>query len=252
MLTARRKELLLDMLQRDGVIVAKTVAASWQLSEDTIRRDLRELAAEGKLQRVHGGALPASLAMGDFAARRTVGSAGKAAIGAAAAGMVEAGQTIVLDGGTTAQQMARQLPAGLQATVITHSPTIALELVQHSGVEVILIGGRLFKHSIVTSGAMASEAIERIRADSFFMGVTGVHPTAGLTTGDAEEAATKRALSRRCAETYVLASAEKIGAASPFTVIALDQTAAVITDADAPRASLSALRKRGVRVIRAT
>jgi DeoR/GlpR family transcriptional regulator of sugar metabolism len=252
MLTARRKELLLDMLQRDGVIVAKAVAAAWHLSEDTIRRDLRELAGDGKLQRVHGGALPASPAVGDFAARRAVGSAGKAAIGATAAGMVESGQTVVIDGGTTAQQMARQLPASLQATVITHSPTIALELVHHAEVEVILIGGRLFKHSIVTSGAMASEAIERIHADTFFMGVTGVHPTAGLTTGDADEAATKRALSRRCAETYVLASAEKIGAASPFTVIALDQTAAVITDADASRASLAALRKRGVRVIRAT
>jgi DeoR/GlpR family transcriptional regulator of sugar metabolism len=252
MLTARRKEMLLDALRRDGHIVAKTVAEQWNLSEDTIRRDLRELAAEGKLQRVHGGALPASPAVADFAARQQVASSGKVLIGAAAARMVQRGQTVVIDGGTTAQQVARHLAVDLAATVITHSPTIALELVGHRDVEVIIIGGRLFKHSVVTSGAMASEAIERVRADIFFMGVTGVHPTAGLTTGDAEEAATKRSLAGRCAETYVLASAEKIGAASPFTVVGLADITGVITDPQAPRSTLAALRKRAVHVIRAT
>jgi len=252
MLTARRKEMLLDALRRDGQIVAKSLATTWDLSEDTIRRDLRELAAEGKLQRVHGGALPASPAVADFAVRQQVGTSGKVKIGAMAAGMVETGQTVVIDGGTTAQQVARHLAVDLTATVITHSPTIALELVGHRDVEVIIIGGRLFKHSVVTSGALASEAIERIRADIFFMGVTGVHPTAGLTTGDAEEAATKRSLARRSAETYVLASAEKLGAASPFTVVGLSEVAGIITDPQAPRAAVAALRKRSVEVLRAT
>lgn len=249
MLTARRKELLMTMLDNEGQIVAKSVAAAWGLSEDTIRRDLRELAADGRLQRVHGGALPASPAVADFATRAHVAGPGKEAIGALAAGMVRPGQTIVIDGGTTARQVARQLPLDLTATVITHSPTIAVELVAHLSIDVIVIGGRLFKHSVVTSGAIASEAIERIRADVFFMGVTGVHPTAGLTTGDAEEAATKRLLASRCAETYVLASAEKIGAASSFTVVALEQVAAVITDPDAPQSTLAELRARGVDIL---
>lgn len=248
MLTARRKELLLHMLATDGQIVAKSVAQTLELSEDTIRRDLRELAAEGKLQRVHGGALPASPAIADFAARTQLASSGKEKIGARAAHIVQTGQTVVIDGGTTAQQVARQLPLHLTATVITHSPTIALELVDHSDIEVILIGGRLFKHSVVTSGAIANEAIARIHADLFFMGVTGVHPTAGLTTGDAEEAATKRALSARCAETYVLASAEKLGAASPFSVVEFSDIAGVITDSDAPQATLAQLRALGVEV----
>src|SRR6187551_2378558 len=100
MLTARRKDLLLELLTSDGQIVAKTVAATLGLSEDTIRRDLRELAAEGKLQRVHGGALPASPAVGDFAARQHLASTGKQAIGAFAARMVRTGQTVVIDGGT--------------------------------------------------------------------------------------------------------------------------------------------------------
>ena len=98
----------------------------------------------------------------------------------------------------------------------------------------IIVGGRLFKHSVVASGAAAHEAIGRISADVFFLGVTGIHPTAGLTTGDADEAAIKRAWSQRSAETYVLGSGEKIGAASPFEVLPLAAVTAVLTDSAAP------------------
>ena len=83
----------------------------------------------------------------------------------------------------------------------------------------IIVGGRLFKHSVVAAGAVAHEAIGRVSVDLFFLGVTGIHPTAGLTTGDADEAAIKRAWTERAAETYVLGSGEKIGAASAFEVV---------------------------------
>src|ERR1041385_8696977 len=94
MLTRQRKEYLLDLLRKTGQIVAKAVSEELGLSEDTIRRDLRELAAEGKLQRVHGGALPASAAVGDFAARQQLAPEGKVAIGRAAAKLVRAGQVV--------------------------------------------------------------------------------------------------------------------------------------------------------------
>ena len=251
MLTAHRRALILDVLARDGQLIAKDLATELDLSDDTIRRDLRELAADGRLQRVHGGALPASPAVADFSVRRHVATEGKTAVGRAAAALVRPGQTVLIDGGTTAQQLARHLPPDLAATVITHSPTIACELVSHPSIEVLLIGGRLFKHSIVTCGSIAMEAILQVSADAFFMGVTGVHPTAGLTTGDAEEAAVKRALSRRAAETYVLATSEKIGAASPFTVIPLQESTAVIIESSTPDTQVRALRRKGVELIRA-
>ena len=153
MLTTHRKQHILEVLRRSGQIVAKDLSQELGLSEDTIRRDLRELAAEGLLQRVHGGALPASPAIGDFAARLNVATDEKRLIGLAAAGIVRAGQVVILDGGTTAVQIARHFPADLKATVVTHSPTIAIELVEHRNIEVILIGGRLFKHSVVVVGA---------------------------------------------------------------------------------------------------
>jgi DeoR/GlpR family transcriptional regulator of sugar metabolism len=151
-LTSHRKQHILDVLRRTGQVVAKELSQELGLSEDTIRRDLRELAAEGLLQRVHGGALPASPAMGDFASRLNVATDEKRMIGRAAARMVHPGQVVILDGGTTAVQIARHFPAELRATVVTHSPTIAVELVENGNIDVILIGGKLFKHSVVSVG----------------------------------------------------------------------------------------------------
>src|SRR4051812_20966958 len=153
MLTRHRKELLLARLRQDGQIVAKSLSEELALSEDTIRRDLRELAAEGLLQRVHGGALPLDVpmspAMGDFAARQQISSDAKPAIARAAAAMIPPGHVVFIDGGTTAVQLARALPPDLRCTVVTHSPSVAVELSGHPLIDVILIGGRLFKHSIV-------------------------------------------------------------------------------------------------------
>src|SRR5690349_9255417 len=110
MLTSQRKLILLDLLRQEGRLVAKTIAARLDVSEDTIRRDLRELAGEGLLQRVHGGALPASPAMADFAARQHISTDDKSAIGRAAAQLIQPGQVVFLDGGTTSAQLVRHLP----------------------------------------------------------------------------------------------------------------------------------------------
>lgn len=248
MLTSQRRAAILDALRRDGGVIAKDLATSWQISEDTVRRDLRDLASEGLLQRVHGGALPISAAAGDFEARRSVAPAEKQQVARLAAALVSDGQTIFIDGGTTGQALCRALPAALRATVITHSPTIAVELAAHRNVDLILIGGRIYWHSVVATGAIAAEQIAAITADLFFMGVSGVHPDAGLTTGDAEEAAIKRSISRRASETYVLASSEKLGTASPFRVVRFADVAAAITDStDEPM--LDELRRGGLAIV---
>lgn len=251
MLTTQRKQKILTVLKQEGQIVAKDVSQAMGVSEDTIRRDLRELAREGLLQRVHGGALPASPAMADFAGREQLRHEGKVAIGIAAAAMIERGQVAILDGGTTSREIARHLPLDLEATIVTHSPTIALELLNHPNVEVILIGGRLFKHSIVSVGVAVIEAIRQIHADTFFMGVTGVHPKTGLTTGDYEEAAVKRALSRAAAETFVLASAEKLNAASPYEVIGLAEVNGIITERSVSDELVKPYAELGITIFRA-
>jgi DeoR/GlpR family transcriptional regulator of sugar metabolism len=252
MLTQQRKGHILAVLRRDGQVVAKALSAELSLSEDTIRRDLRELAQEGLLQRVHGGALPASPAVADFSGRQQVAPDEKIAIGRAAATLVQPGQVVFIDGGTTAVQMARHLDSSLRATVVTHSPSVALELLPHAGIEVVMIGGRLFRHSIVNVGAGAVEEIKRIRADIYFMGVTGIHPDAGLSTGDLEEANIKRALMTASAETVVLTSSEKLGGASAYVIAPIGDVATIVVSDKVPHATLAPYKKLDIAIVRAT
>lgn len=249
MLTRERKDHILAILRRDRRLIAKDVAQELALSEDTIRRDLRELAAEGLLQRVHGGALPAAPAMAGYAERGALSPEGKAAIGRAAAAMVQAGQVVILDGGTSALQVARHFAPDLRATVVTHSPSVAVALAEHPLIEVELIGGRLYKHSLVAMGAVAAGMIAGIQADFYFMGASGIHPDLGCTTGDAEEAAIKRLLARQSAETVLLASAEKLGAVAPFRVMGLGEVGTMIVEAGLPEETYESFRQAGPAIV---
>lgn len=248
MLTKQRKSLLLERLATDGRIVAKELALELGLSDDTIRRDLRELAYEGHLQRVHGGALPIAPADVNLAARQQIASASKQRVGKVAAGLIQANSVIILDGGTTALQVVKHLPHELVCTVVTHSPTIAVALADHPLIKVIMIGGVLYRHSMVNVGAAAIESMSHIRADYYFMGITGVSAEEGLSTGDLEEAHVKRALSARAAETILLASEEKLGVASSYVVMPLKNASGIVLNGKVTRSLTNALKRQGLDV----
>ncbi|MDP9552116.1 UNVERIFIED_ORG: DeoR/GlpR family transcriptional regulator of sugar metabolism [Enterobacter mori] len=249
MLTSQRKKLILEKLGAEGQVQSKALSMLFDVSEDTIRRDLRELAAEGRLQRVHGGALPSSSAIAPFAERQSVKMDAKKRVARKGAQLISSGQVVIVDGGTTTSELITFFPPDLRITVVTHSPSIALGLVDHPSIEVILIGGRLYKHSIVAVGAAAIEGIENIHADLFFMGVTGIHPEAGLTTGDFEEACIKRAFSGRAAETVVLASPEKVNTASSFVIGDVSSVNTIIVEDNTDKEWIRAVSEKGVSVV---
>jgi DeoR/GlpR family transcriptional regulator of sugar metabolism len=230
MLAGQRKDHLLAILAREGRVVAKSVAAELDVSEDSIRRDLRELAAVGACVRVYGGALPAPPADRPLAERRGLATASKERVAREAVDRIRPSSTVVLDAGTTTLAMTGLLPDGL--TVFTPSPEVALAVARDSDARVVMIGGELMRHSMVTGGALALEAAAHIGADAMFMGAAGVHPEHGLTTGELDDAVTKRALAQRCTDVYVLASEEKVGAVSRYPIIPLDAVTAVIVDPD--------------------
>lgn len=251
MFASQRKQQILQILAVEKQVMSGELSQRFNVSEDSIRRDLRELAGEGKLQRVHGGALPVSAAIAPIETRKNVQIASKQAIARRAAALIQPGQVVIIDGGTTTEEMVRCLPTDLACTIVTHSPGIAVALVERPLIEVILIGGRLFKHSVVTVGASALEGIARINADLFFMGVTGVHDSAGFTTGDYEEAAIKRALAARAAETIVMASQEKLNSASAFAIGELSLASTLIIDGLLDEALQAKLTQHGIETIRA-
>lgn len=253
MLTRQRKQLILDRLRATGQILAKDLSRELAISEDTIRRDLRELAAQGQLTRVHGGALPAAPAMSVLNERAKISSAEKTAIARAAIDMLYEDQTIILDGGTTTLELARQFPLDLKATVITHSPIVAAELLstRRPNLRLITIGGTIYHHSGVAVGTTVFQSIQSIRADVFFLGATGVHFQSGITTGDLEESHIKKAMMDQAGEVVLMASQEKINASGPFKIADLSEIATIIVAHALPDNLDQSLKDAACRVLRA-
>jgi DeoR/GlpR family transcriptional regulator of sugar metabolism len=251
MLTQQRKQFLTERLRRDGQLLAKPISQELGVSEDTIRRDLRELAAEGLLRRVHGGALPVSpAAVLSAAERERAPSAEKRALAAAAARLVGAGQAVLLDGGSTNLLLARELPRDLSATILTSSPAVALALSEHERLEVVLLGGRMVRRAGTTSGPEAIDAIRTVSADLCFLGVCSLDAAAGITCAEREELFVKRAMIERSAEVVAVATADKLGAVAPHVVAPIGELTRLLTSELASEERLAPYAAAGVELVR--
>ena len=251
MLAAERRDLLVMRLRRDGKLVARDLAQELGVSEDSLRRDLRELAAAGLCQRVYGGALPFSPATGAFTARLAVATESKRLVAVRAVALVSHGSTVILGGGTTALAVTAALPQDLYARIVTPSPATAAALVDHPTVDVFMLGGRLLKQSASVCGAVTAEAAIKISADIYLLGVAGVHGKEGFTTGDPDEAAMERILVGRAADN-MCSPARKSSARWRRTMwSARSEVAGIITDAGPENSTLRQLSDQGVQVIHA-
>jgi DeoR/GlpR family transcriptional regulator of sugar metabolism len=229
-LTAERRQAILAWVERDGKVVASELVASLGVSEDTVRRDLRDLAERGLLHRVHGGALASAPPTSSFMDRLEVSHEEKAALAEAALPLVVGARVIVFDGGTTTLELARRLPLRYDGTVVTNSPPLALALANHPTAEVRLVGGRLLKDAQLAVGAAAVEAFHMVRADICVLGICSLHPDVGVTTLDDEEAHVKRAMVGSAGEVMALATADKLRTASPWVVAQLADIDHLVTD----------------------
>jgi DeoR/GlpR family transcriptional regulator of sugar metabolism len=251
LLSAERRQAILTALDRDGKVVAARLVDELGVSEDTVRRDLRELAAQGLVLRVHGGALPPAPQLGSFSHRQETWTDAKAALARAAVAVLGQARVVLLDGSTTNLELARRLPADRTCTVLTNSPPIAAALAEHPAAEVVMIGGRLDKRAQVTVGAAAIEFLRSVRADACVLGVCALHPEAGLSTDDLEEAHVKRAMVEASADVVALATSDKLRAASAYLVAPVTELTHVVAEAGAPDELLDPYRAIGVTVTRA-
>lgn len=248
MLAAERRHHILKLLQRDGKIVAKELSEEWGLSEDTIRRDLRDMATEGLLLRVHGGALPVSPASARFSERQHLAVSAKAVIAQAAAKLVHDGQVVLFDGGTTNIQVAQHLPHDLRGTIITNSPLLAATLSEHHHLDVVILGGHLFRESMVTMGAETIQSLDHVRADLCMLGICSLHPEIGISTGNLEESYLKRKMIEHAAEVVALASIEKLNTAAHYVVGPLTDISEIITELSVPDDVLKPYRELGIAI----
>ena len=249
MLKEERHRRILEVLQSEGRLVAAELPDLLGVSGHTIRRDLDELAEARSLQRVHGGALARSPVAATYEDRRTQAVAGKIATARAAATLLEPGQVVILDGGSTALHLVDAIPAGLTATFVTHSPPVAAALARHPGLEIVTVGGTLDPRAMVAVGATAIEGFRRVSADLCFLGIWALHPTGGISTAYHEEAELRRVLVG-CADRVVgLASREKLGTVAAFTVAPATALTHLATEPDLPDAMLAPFSELGLHVL---
>jgi DeoR/GlpR family transcriptional regulator of sugar metabolism len=249
MLSAERHAAIVELLRQRGRVVANDLSAELGVSADTVRRDLRELDESGLLRRVHGGALPRTGDVASFATRADRAPEAKMSIARRAAELIKDGQVVILDGGTTAVELARALRPNLRATIVTTSPPAAVALSEHRGVNVAVIGGTLRHHALVTVGAETVDALRMIRADVVMLGVCAVHPELGVTSDDLEEAHVKRAMIDGAAAVVALADHDKLGTAMSVFVAPIDAITTLITDSDVKDQSLEPYQAAGIEIL---
>ncbi len=247
MMTAERRRQILEVLATDARAEVPELAARFSVSESTIRRDLQVLSQDGAVERTRGGAVPASRFEPSFGEKETANRAQKVAIARAAAEMVQPGQTIFLDAGTSTLELARALRARPDVTVATNSIPIAVELAQRT--RLVITGGQVKERTLALVGPLAERSIQQMHVDVAFLGMNGVSVGSGFTTPTWEEAATKLRMIAAARTAVVLADSSKLGAVSFARVAGLDEVDLLITDDGAPSAELDSLQAAGLRVM---
>ena len=250
MLKEERQRRILDILAREGRVVATNLQKELGVSGYTIRRDLDELAGARHLQRVHGGALARSAVGTTYEQRSTQSVAGKRAVARAAATLLAPGQTVIVDGGSTALELIDEIPPGHTGTFITHSPPVAAALGRRPELETIIVGGTLDPRATVATGARTIEAYAGITADVCFLGIWSIHVSAGISTGYHEEAEVRRLLVQRADRVVGLASRDKLGTTAQFTVAPATALTHLATEPDVPAELLQPFAELGIQLVR--
>lgn len=249
-LPEERRQRILDVLAQEGKVVATELSEQFDVSKDTIRRDLQDLDEAGLLKRVHGGALPRSPGAAPYAARQTQHLPAKRALARRAAQLVRDDQVVLIDGGTTPLEVARHLPPDLHATVVTTSAPVVTVLAEHAAIEVVVVGGRLDKASMTTTGSAVQESLRQVHADLCFLGVCSLHPEIGVTTEEFEEAQLKRLMIQHSAKVVAAVTEDKFGTASPFVVSAIQELTHIVTEPSASEETMAPYREAGITILR--
>lgn len=248
MLTDERHDVIRALLLSDGRVVATELATRFSVSEDTVRRDLRELAKAGYCRRVHGGALaPAPVAL-PISARVEKDADTKTRLAAEAVKLLQPRHTVFIDAGSTNYAIARAIPRTIQLTVVTNAPAIAAALADHELATVIMLGG-IYKGALGSVGGNTTvEAVDAIYADLVFLGSCAIDVAVGVSALDAVEAEVKRAMVMQSRAVAVAATSDKLGLAAPFRVAKPTSLTHLVVEADADAALLDDFAAQGTTI----
>jgi DeoR/GlpR family transcriptional regulator of sugar metabolism len=248
MLKKERQAYIIQQINVHNKVLSSDLCVQLNVSEDTVRRDLQELAEEGKLIKVHGGALSKSFHF-TIQNNNIYSLPEKKIIAHKAVQLIQDGMFVLLSGGTTIRELIKALPPDLNATFITVSIPTALELLNHPSSEVIFIGNKLLKNAQMAVGADVVQRLAEIKADLCFLGTNSIDVQNGITDLDWEVIEVKRAMIRSAHKTVSLAIAEKLNSVQRLQVCPISEIDLLITELPPDNEALSSFRDAGVNIL---
>ena len=247
MLKKERQEFILHQLNLHNKILCADLSNKMGVSDDTIRRDLQELVLEDKLIKVHGGALSKSFHTA-FDRKMVYNLEDKHIIAQKTAALVQSGMYILTSGGTSILEFAKSLDSNLNATFFTCSLNAAIEFAHHPSIEVVMIGDKVSKDSMLTTGARAAQTIESVQADLCILGINSLDTQFGLSENDWEVVQIKKAMIKASKKTICIGISEKLNSQQKIKVANLDEIDILITELDPNDPVLLPLKQKGLTI----
>ena len=247
MLKKERQEFILHQLNLHNKILCADLSNKMGVSDDTIRRDLQELAQEDKLIKVHGGALSKSFHTA-FDRKMVYNLEDKNIIAQKTAALVQSGMYILTSGGTSILEFAKSLDTNLNATFFTCSLNAAIEFAHHPSIEVVMIGDKVSKDSMLTTGASAVQTIESIQADLCILGINSLDTQFGLSENDWEVVQIKKAMIKASKKTICIGISEKLNSQQKIKVANLDEIDILITELNPNDSKLLPFKHKGLTI----
>jgi len=245
-----RHKIILRQLEDGGFVNVQELSKQLNVSEVTIRKDLKLLEDKKLLFRTHGGATKSNPYTNDrpVAEKEKLNATEKQQIGLAAATLIGHNDSIIIASGTTMLALARSINAGKHLTVITSALNVAIELSQHANVEVIQLGGQLRSSSSSVTGSYSEVMLQDMACSMLFLGVDGIDPEIGLTTTNLMEARLNQKMIEAAQTVVVLADSTKFGKRGLGKICPLDQVQHIITDSGISLIMLKILQEKGIAV----
>lgn len=250
MLARERQKLIFQRLETQGQVIAAELAAEFAVSEDSIRRDLREMANAKQCERVYGGALRLDKTA-PMQVRLNIDTKEKQELARAIVPMFEQGSVVFFDASSTNLEIAKTIPSKLQLTIVTNAPIIASALADNSDIEVIMIGGRLTPNVGACVDARAVQDALSFNPDLHVMGVCGLNENLEVTAENHDDAIFKRVVAERSSKIVVPATDAKMREDYRYSVLSLDQKVRLVLTNSANR-DLDAIAESGCEIVSAS
>lgn len=244
MLKKERHKIIMKEINLHNTVLSVDLSELLNVSEDTVRRDLKELSDENRIIRVHGGAISKSLLRPFMADESIYAHEEKKIIASKALGLIQNNMILLFEGGTTILELATQLPKNMNLTIFTVSPQVAITLSDYEKIDVYTIGGKLNKNANIHTGASVINEISEIQCDICFMGVNAISIDNGFTDIDWETVQVNKAMIKAAKQTALLSISEKLNISKRYKVADLSNISYLITELDPKDKELSQYKKQ--------